>query len=136
MPKIISHTKQITDKTARSLLVITQTFPGLNIYLYKLIHFFLLNSTIDLHNVKQKTILDNLVLTDHSYYLELSYFPRFFINSFNMHVFLAFNEFSLLSLLDKVTIFRILQLPVNLEFVQQKRKKRLIWKVSKVNKIK
>jgi hypothetical protein len=136
LPKIISPTKQITDKIAHTSLIVTQTFPNLIFYTYKLIYFFLANSATDLYNVKKKKMIDNLFLNDNSYYPELSYFPRFFINSFNMQVYVAFHNFTFLSLLEKVTIFRLLQLPVNLEFAQQRRKRRLIYKVPKVNKIK
>jgi len=136
LPKIISYTKEVTDKITHSALIVTQTFPNLIFYTYKLIYFFLASSATDLYNVKKKNMIDSLFLNDNSYYPELSYFPRFFINSFNVQVYVAFNNLTFLSLLEKVTIFRLLQLPVNLEFAQQKKNKRLIYKIPKVNKIK
>ena len=137
LPKAISYTKQITDKLTRSSLVITQNSSCLFFYIYKLINFFLLTAATEVYNVKTKNSLDNLRLEENSYYAELSYFPRFFISSFNINVYLAFgNNFSL-SLLEKATIFRILQFPVILGFIQQKlKRKRLLYKKMKINKIK
>jgi hypothetical protein len=134
LPKISSYTKQITEKISYSSLIITQAMPRVLFYVYKLINFFLLKSATDLQFVKKN--INILLLNGNSYYQELSHFPRFFLNSFNINIYIEFKDFIFLSILEKVTVLRLLQLPINLEFAQPKRKKRFIYKKAKVNKIK
>lgn len=137
MPLIKIYAKQLTDKLIRSSLVITQNLSVGLLYLYKLLNFFLLTAATENYNVKTKNDLDSLRLKDNSYYAELSYFPRFFINSFDINIYMSFNECTFLSLLEKVMIFRLLQLPVSLGFIQQKvKRRRVVYKKSKVNRIK
>jgi hypothetical protein len=137
LPKIKFYTKQITDKLTHGSLVITQKFSNLIFYIYKLINFFLLTSATEVVNIKTKNTLDNFKLGENSYYPELSHFPRFFVNPFGINVYLAFHNNYSLSLLEKVTLFRILQLPINLGFIQQKiKRKRFVYKKTKINKIK
>jgi hypothetical protein len=133
LPKLYFYTKQTTDRILHSSLIITQTSPQFIFYLYKLINFFLLSSATDLQFVKKT---NTILLNGNSYYQELSYFYRFFINLFNIHIYIGFNKFIFLSLQEKTTIFRLLQLPINLNFVQQKRQRRFIYKKPKVNQIK
>ena len=137
MPLIKLHTKQLSDKLIRSSLIITQNFTTCLLFMYKLLNFFLLTSATENYYVKTKNAIDCLRLGDNSYYPELSYFPRFFVNSFNLNIFISLGNSASLSLLEKATIFRLLQLPVSLGFLQQKAKrKRLIYIKSKVNRIK
>jgi hypothetical protein len=136
LPSLKINTKSTTDKLIRSTLVVTQNFTNITTYLYKIINFFLLTSATENTIVKTHNMLDNVQLKENSYFPELSYFPRFFINSFNVNIYMAFNN-CFLSLLEKVTIFRFLQLPVNIGFVNHTtRRRRLIYKKSKINKIK
>jgi hypothetical protein len=96
-----------------------------------------LTSATENYYLKTKNALDSLRLKDNSYYPELSYFSRFFVNSFDINIFVAFDNSISLSLLEKVTIFRLLQLPVSLGFVQQQvNRRRSIYKKSKANRIK
>ena len=134
LPKISCYTKQITDKISHSSLFITQSFPEVVFYIYKFFNFFLLSSTTDLQFVKKK--INTISLNYNSYYPELSYFPRFFINLFAIDIYLEFYKHTFLSLHEKVTILRLLQLPINLNFAQQGRRKRFVFKKPKINKIK
>jgi hypothetical protein len=137
VPLIKLYTKQLSDKLMRSSLIITQNFTVSLLSIYKLLNFFLLTSATENYFVKTKNALDCMRLEDNSYYPELSYFPRFFINSFDINIFVAFSNSASLSLLEKVTIFRLLQLPVSLDFIQQKvTRRRSIYIKSKVNRIK
>lgn len=134
LPKINFYTKQITDKITHSSLIITQTFSQTVFYLYKVLNFFLLSSPTDLHLIKKK--INTILLKDNCYYSELSYFPRFFVNLFNISIHVEFCKSMFISTYEKVTIFRLLQLPVNLTFAQQKKRKRFIYKKLKINNIK
>lgn len=137
VPFIKFYTKQLADKLIHSSLIITQNFTISLLFIYKLLNFFLLTSATENYYLKTKNALDSLRLKDNSYYPELSYFSRFFVNSFDINIFVAFDNSISLSLLEKVTIFRLLQLPVSLGFVQQQvNRRRSIYKKSKANRIK
>jgi hypothetical protein len=137
VPLIKLYTKQINDKSIRNTLTITKNFTDCFLYLYKLLHFCLLTAATDNYNVKTKNDLDCFKLKDNSYYSELLYFPRFSINAFDISIYISFKNNYFLSFFEKVTIFRILQFPINLVFIQKNlKRRRLVYKKTKVNKVK
>lgn len=129
IPKLQNYNKnKFLEKIGHSFLIITKSQSNLYLNLKKITNFFLLFSNLELSIIgkKNKSKINNIILKENTYFPELIKLPRFFVDSFDIIMSIKYNN-RLISTLEKSQIFRILQIPVSVQWVTKKIKKKIIY---------